>query len=80
MRKTIRLSYQRALLKLNILLSVLNSIYLMQLVVLVLTAAKPLQWHPEIVFQVIIPAYKVVGMSKNRKRRIYPTVGYEGES
>lgn len=52
----------------------------MQLVVLVLTAAKPLQWHPEIVFQVIIPAYKVVGMSKNRKRRIYPTVGYEGES
>lgn len=80
MRKAIRLSYQRALLKINILLSVLNSTYSMWLLLLVLTVAKPLQWHLEILFQVIIPGYKVVGISKNRKRTIYSTAGYEGEN
>ena len=77
MRKTIRLSYQRALFKLNVLLSVLNSIYLMRLLVLVLTIAKPLQWHLENLFQVIIPVYKVVSVSNHRRRRIYPTMRCE---
>lgn len=84
MRKAIRLSYQRALLKLNILLSVLNSLYLMGLFLFVLTVAKPLQWHLEILFQVIIPLYKVVGIPKNRKSKISPRnmifVRYEGEN
>ena len=80
MRKAIRLSYRRALLKLNILLSVLNSMYLMWLLLLVLTVAKPLQWCLDILFQIIIPVYKVAGISKNRKRRIYPTMQYEGEN
>lgn len=84
MRKAIRLSYQRALLKLNILLSVLNSLYLMGLFLFVLTVAKPLHRHLEILFEVVIPVYKVVGILKKRKSRICPgimiIVQYEGEN
>lgn len=79
MRKAIRLSYQRALLKLDLLVSVLNSIYLIWLLLLALTVAKPLQWHLDILFQVIISVYKVVGISNSRKI-IYLTMGYEGEN
>lgn len=62
MRKTIRLSYQRALLKLKRLLSVLKSTHQMWLLVLALTVAQPLRRHFEILFQVIFPVYKVVGI------------------
>lgn len=79
MRKAIRLSYQRALLKLDLLVSVLNSIDLIWLLLLALTVAKPLQWHLDILFQVIISVYKVVGISNSRKI-IYLTMGYEGEN
>lgn len=79
MRKAIRLSYQRALLKLDLLVSVLNSIDLIWLLLLALTVAKPLQWHLDILFQVIISVYKVVGIS-NSRRIIYLTMGYEGEN
>lgn len=79
MRKAIRLSYQRALLKLDILVSVLNSIYLIWLLLSALTVAKPLRWHLGILFQVIISVYKVVGISNSRKI-IYLTMGYEGEN
>lgn len=37
---------------------------------LVLTIAKALWWHLEILFQVIIPVYKVVDTSKNRKIKV----------
>lgn len=56
----------------------------MGLFLFVLTVAKPLQWHLEILFQVIIPLYKVVGIPKNRKSNISPRnmifVRYEGEN
>lgn len=46
----------------------------MGLFLFALTVAKPLQWHLEILSEVIIPVYKVVGILKKRKSRICPGV------